>query len=307
MKISVIIPAFNAAPYISKAIESCFAQTYPPHEIVVADDGSMDETAGIAARFGPPVRVVRLPHNVGLPAARNAAIEASTGDWLAFLDADDWFLPEKLERQRQCAAENPDAVLIYSGFRVSRDGVESSGRYYPPALLWPTLRYHCLFHVGTVMLRRGAFEAVGGFDPCQRIVEDWDLWLRLAGRFSVRSFAGVPEELAIYQRTPGSLSSNLLRMREAFTTVIEKRSLQGLSGLSRRAWRRKIEAYHDYDLSLELRGEGSPAYLRYMVKSIAGWPFPGEKTPIKRYKYAAVMVKQRLLARRRAGTEYPGG
>jgi glycosyltransferase involved in cell wall biosynthesis len=298
MKISVIIPAYNAAPYISKAIESCFAQTEPPHEIVVADDGSSDETAAIAERFGSPVRVVRLPQNVGLPAARNAAVAASTGDWLAFLDADDWFLPEKLERQRTCAAQNPGAVLIYSSFRTSLNGVEAPVRLAPPSQLWPLMRYRCVFPVHATLLRRDAFEAVGGFNPALRVVEDWDLWLRIIERYSLKSFAAVPEELAVYRVTPGSLSSSAMRMHKGRASLVESRCLQGLSGFARHLWRRKIRAFQNYDVSLALREEGSPLYLRYVVKSIAAWPFPGGITPMRRYKVAAVMAKQRLLTHR---------
>jgi glycosyltransferase involved in cell wall biosynthesis len=299
MKISVIIPAYNAASYISRAIESCFWQTCPPHEIVVADDGSTDETAAIAARFGPPVRVVRLPQNVGVPVARNAAIKVSTGDWLAFLDADDWFLPEKLERQERCAGENPKAVLIYSAFRTSLKGVESSGRFYPPVNLWPMMRYRCPLQVCTVLLRRSAFEAVGDFDPSLPGVEDWDMWLRVMERYSSSSFAAVPEELGVYRITPGSLSSIAMRTHQRRAALVETRCLQGLSGFRRRLWRRRIDAFRYYDSSLALREEGSSMYLQFMMKSLAAWPFPGETTPVRRFKVAAAMTKQRLLTKER--------
>ena len=173
IKISVIIPAYNAEKYIAKAIVRCLSQTDPPHEIIVVDDGSTDGTAAVAESFPLPVRVIRLTENMGLSVARNRAIQASSGDWIAFLDADDWFLPEKLERQRRSAQENPQAVLIYTRFLTSKEGVEAPARFNPPDKLWPMLRYRCAFHVGTVALRREAFDAVGGFDPSLRGVEDW--------------------------------------------------------------------------------------------------------------------------------------
>jgi len=297
MKISVIIPAYNAEQYIAKAIKSCLNQTYAPHEIIVVDDGSKDGTAEVAEAFPSPVRVIRLVENMGLPTARNRGVRASTGDWIAFLDADDWFLPEKLEQQRHCALENEHAVLIYTGFLTSLNGVESPARFNPPKVLEPMLRYRCAFHVGTVALRRDAFDSVGGFDSSLiRGTEDWELWLRLAARYTVESFATVPEPLAVYQITPGSLSSNAMRMFDARTRLIERRCLYGTGGLSRYLWRRRISAFQHYDASLALREEGSLLDLPFILKSIAAWPFPWSEMP-RRYKIAAVMVKQHFFKR----------
>jgi glycosyltransferase involved in cell wall biosynthesis len=293
MKISVIVPAYNVEQYIAQAIESCLSQSYAPHEIIVVDDASTDGTAAVAESFPSPVRVIRLAENVGVAEARNRGVQASTGDWLAFLDADDWFLPEKLELQRRCALENPRAVLIYTYFLVSKDGVESPARFNPPAVLEPMLRYRCAFHVGTVALRRDVFDSIGGFDPSLRAIEDWDMWLRLAARYSVGLFASVPAPLAVYRMTPGSLSSNAMRMCEARAALVETRCLYGTSGLSRRVLRRRISAFQHYDASISLREVGSLLDLPFILKSIAAWPFPWSEMP-KRYKVAAVMVKQHL-------------
>jgi len=294
--ISVVIPAYNAEQYIAKAIESCLNQTYAPHEIIVVDDASTDGTAAVAESFPAPVRVIRLAENMGVSAARNQGVQASTGDWLAFLDADDWFLPQKLERQRCSALENPQAVLIYTGYRmINIDKSECLGRFVPPSELWPMLRYRCVFFLGTVALRREAFDAVGGFNPAYSVAEDYDLWIRLAARYSVKLFAALPEPLAVYRRVSGSLSSSAMRYFSTHAAIIDSSCLLGASGVSRFLWRRRISAFNHYDTSLALREEGSRLDLSFVLASIALWPFPWSEMPMKRYKVAAVMLKQHLF------------
>jgi glycosyltransferase involved in cell wall biosynthesis len=292
MKFSVIIPAYNAERYIAKAIESCLSQTYAPHEIIVIDDASTDGTASIAESFPPPTRVIRLTENMGVSVACNRGVQASSGDWLAFLGADDWFLPEKLELQRLCALENPRAVLIYSGFRIiSCDGSEYDGRFFWPRELMPMLRYRSRLYAGSVVMRRDAFDAVGGFDPALRTAEDWDMWLRITARYSVDLFAAVPEPLAVYRRVAGSLSSSAMRIFRQRPQIIKSSCLFGTSGVSRFLWRRKISAFNYYDTAESLRDEGSLSFLPFMLMSFVLWPFPCIAMP-NRYKVAIVMAMQ---------------
>jgi len=107
-RFSVIIPAFNAAATLARAIESVRAQSWPAHEIIVVDDGSTDATADVARQFGDAVRLIRQP-NRGVSVARNAGAAAATGDWLAFLDADDWYAPDRIKLHAEWTAE--DATL----------------------------------------------------------------------------------------------------------------------------------------------------------------------------------------------------
>lgn len=296
MKISVIIPAYNAEHYIAKAIESCLSQTYAPHEIIVVDDASTDNTTAVAESYPSPVRLIRLEENMGTAVARNHAVQASTGDWLAFLDADDWFLPEKLDLQRRCAVENPQAVLIYTGFRIiSYDGSESNGRFFWPRELLPMLRYRNRFFLGTIALRRDAFDAVGGFDPSLRRCQDWDLWLRIAARYSVELFAALPEPLAVYRRVPGSLSSSALRYFQIRKSIMKSSCLFGTSGISRFLLHRRILAWNYYDTSESLRDEGSLSFLPFILMSFFLWPFPCIAMP-NRYKVAIVMAMQTCIS-----------
>jgi glycosyltransferase involved in cell wall biosynthesis len=298
MKISAIIPAYNAELYIAKAIESCLSQTYAPHEIIVIDDASTDGTAAIAESFPPPVRVIRLAENMGVAVARNRGVAASTGDWIAFLDADDWFLPEKLERQRHCALESPQAMLIYTDYQIiGSGGSHSRGRFFWPHELWPLLRCRNGLNLCSVLLRRDAFDSVGGFNSDYRTAQDWDLWLRLAFRYSVKSFAAVPEPLVVYRSVAGSLSSSAMRYFHQRSPIINGSCLLGTSGLSRLLWLRRISAFNYYDTAIALREEGSPLDLSFILKSIALWPFQFDGMAIKRYKVAVVMVKQHLLRR----------
>jgi glycosyltransferase involved in cell wall biosynthesis len=298
LKFSVIIPAYNAERYIAQAIKSCLNQTYPPHEIIVVDDASTDGTAAVAESFPSPVRLIRLTENLGVSVARNRGVEASTGDWIAFLDADDWFLPEKLERQQCCALENKEAVLIYTAARIlAADGSQRDGRFVTPTKLWPLLRYRNPIFLSTAVVRRDAFDAVGGFDPSLRNGQDWDLWLRIAARYSVGKFAAMPEPLAFYRQLAGSLSSSAMRSFPHHAEICASSSLLGTAGLSRLVWRLRISAFLYYDLSIALREEGSLHDLAFILKSIAFWPFPWSEMPMKRYKVAAVMVKQHFFRR----------
>lgn len=295
MKISVIIPAYNAEPYIAKAIESCLQQTRPPDEIIVTDDCSTDRTAEIAQAF-PAIRLIRLAQNSGVAVARNRAIEASTGDWLAFLDADDWFFPRKLELQEKCIRENPNAVLIYCGCRIRfTDASEQDAQFVTPDTLDIRLRYACVIPTpSVVMLRRGAWESVGGFSPLCCAAEDWDLWLRIADRYSTAAFAAVPEPLMMYCRTPGSLSSRTRRQFRQFREIMRDRSLYQTSGLSRFLLFQKINAYQHFDFAIAIREEGSEEYLGNILKSLLFWPFPNAMLPLARYRVAAVMLVQKL-------------
>lgn len=293
MKISVVIPAYNAEPYIAEAIESCLMQTPPPHELIVVDDGSNDRTAEIAASYPAPVRVIRLESNQGVSCARNRGVAEATGDWIALLDADDWFLPRKFEIQLQCAQQHPEAKLIYSGFRWRPfRGIERDIAAFPPNRLGTMMRYRCAFDVSTVTVRRDALQEIGGFDCMSRVSEDYDCWLRFAARHGMSSFACVPEILAVYRLTPGSISLNAIPYYEDRCIAIERSALHGLSGWQRKMWRRKLKAFTNFDVSLMLRESESQRDLEFILRSLFLWPLPTEAIPIRRYMVALVMLKQ---------------
>jgi glycosyltransferase involved in cell wall biosynthesis len=300
VRISVITPAYNAAAYIRQALDSALAQSRTPHEIIVVDDGSTDETASIVAAYGPPVKLIRQ-NNSGASAARNAAVRAATGEWLAFLDADDVFAIDKLAQQADVVERNPGVKIVYGGARLLNGG-KVIGRLnaFPVKDLWPALRYRSPILPSTVMLERAAFLHVGGFDTTLPVAEDWDLWLRLHEAYSTAAFFGLQRELSDYLVTDGSLSSNPMRLFETKLGLLDHRLLRGTSGLNRVIWRRRILAFFYIDAALALREQGDPRCFEFATRSLALWPFISKVLPARRYATFLSMLKARALSRTRS-------
>jgi glycosyltransferase involved in cell wall biosynthesis len=203
-EVSVVIAAYNQARWLGEAIETVRAQTFTDWELVIVDDGSTDLTPAVVAPHRADVRIryVQQPHAERM-AARNRGIAASTGPLVAFLDADDRWLPTKLERQVAALADAPEAALCYTPARF----IDELGRHLPlrkPVrsiagdVFGRLLRSNVII-LASVLARRRCIEAVGAFDERLPVhaCEDWDLWLRLARRWPV---AVVDEELTLYRR-----------------------------------------------------------------------------------------------------------
>lgn len=180
--VSVLIPVYNGAAYVAGAVDSALAQQEVDLEVIVVDDGSTDETPKILDSYGNRIRVVRRP-NAGHVAARNFAAGIASGQWLAFLDADDAWHPAKLAKQLQCAAADPNAGLVYTermsigdlrfvAQRQSDCETQYEGDVFEPLLI------NNFITVSSVLIRTSWFRRLGGFDPEPYGCEDWDLWLR---------------------------------------------------------------------------------------------------------------------------------
>ena len=202
---SVVIPAYNAARTIEAAVSSVLAQTIPPELVFVVDDGSQDETAATVAGL-PAITLIRQA-NAGPGAARNRGAALSSSEWLAFLDADDTWLPRKMERQLRLAAEPSIGVIHASGPEQTRRAPPRVGF----ADLW-TANYITL---SSAIVRKAAFDQVGGFDEDRALisVEDYNLWLRIAA--NGWEIATWPETLIQYSPAPASLSNQARRFAEA--------------------------------------------------------------------------------------------
>jgi glycosyltransferase involved in cell wall biosynthesis len=187
MTVSAIVPVHNHARFLAQAIQSVRDQRPAPDEIVVVDDGSTDATSEVLDELaGPDLVVLRQPRG-GPASARNRAIEATRGEWLAFLDADNYWLPGKLETMLRVIEGAPESIgMAYSGyFLVDQEGRTVASR---PAPARPHTRSSVLwgnpFSTTAILVRRSAVAAVGSFDEdLPGIGEDWDMWLRLLGRY----------------------------------------------------------------------------------------------------------------------------
>jgi len=186
-EVTVIIPTYNRGWTLRRAIDSVLAQTFRDFELIVVDDGSEDNTADILADYGTDIRVIRQA-NAGVSAARNAGIRAAGGEYIAFLDSDDAWLPEKLQVQMDYFNTHPADVIcqteeiwIRNGKRVNPKKVHKkpSGRIFRASLAL------CLVSPSAVMLRRELFAEIGGFDETLPACEDYDLWLRISARYPV--------------------------------------------------------------------------------------------------------------------------
>jgi glycosyltransferase involved in cell wall biosynthesis len=188
-QVSVVLPTFNRLPYLQAAVDSVFGQTFVDWELIVADDGSDGATAGYLAELAsrPRVTVLRLPHTGHPGAVRNAAWQAARGEYIAFLDSDDVWLPQKLALQVASLRSNPQRGWSHTAFTViDATGKPLTGareRWWPATHGWileRLIRMEVVIAMPSVMVRRGLLEQLGGFDPAQRMCEDYDLYLRLA-------------------------------------------------------------------------------------------------------------------------------
>ncbi len=185
--ISVVIPCFNQAHYLAEAIESVLGQTLAPSEVAVVDDGSEDNSYAIAGRYSNVARL-RQP-NQGVAAARNAGCQATTGSYLVFLDADDRLLPAALEKGATALDRRPQVAFVSGVSRdIGDDGRVLDGDRQPLVTQDHYLRLleDCFIWSGSsIVFRRSALEAVGGFDEGLDAGDDYDLYLRIARRFPI--------------------------------------------------------------------------------------------------------------------------
>jgi len=290
--VSVVIPAYNSEAYVTDAIESALAQTYRPIEMIVADDGSVDRTAELVKSYGPRVVYLRQ-ENRGPSAARNLALRSATGEYVAFLDSDDVWHPQKLEVQVRFMEQHRRVAICDAGLAGFRDRKELSwgaldGEVRSREIAKDAMIVKNRFCTSTVMVRVDALRAVGEFDESILRGEDWDMWRRLT---HVSAGAHLDAVLAGYRERPESLSSNAGGMLAGNRKVLRK-AFADNPGLP---WRSKFKAlsYLHLDAALEYAKDSYCSASIELVKAVAIWPFPMGRAhvePLTRAKLAAGLV-----------------
>ena len=182
--VSVLIPTYNRAATLPHALASAMTQSRPPDEIIVIDDGSQDDTGTLIKQHYPHVVYLKQA-NRGVSAARNLGIQHASGEWIALLDSDDQWLPEKLETQRALLAQHPQHKLVHSDEIWIRNGVRVNPmKKHAKKGGW--IFQHCLpmcaISPSAAMLHRSLFDEIGMFDESLPACEDYDLWLRITAR-----------------------------------------------------------------------------------------------------------------------------
>lgn len=307
--VSVVIPAHDAMPELIEAVESALAQDRPADEVIVVDDRSKDGSGdAVRARFGDRVRVLAGTFG-SAAAARNAGWRAARGEWVAFLDADDLWTPDKLSASLALLAAAPHADWCFSDGTVrALDGREHDSLF----ALWAEVEEpYCgrpvaeLIEVNfvltsSVVARRSALEALGGFDESLTHAEDVDLWIRLSRRGWA---AGTNRALVNYRARATGLSAQADKRNHGAVTMFSRLAADpGLEPALRRLARRRVSRHH-YRLAIAALRENDPGRARrHLAKA---WLLPGFATPVL-LAYATSLLPaplvQRLRGRRSVGS-----
>lgn len=221
--VSIVIPTFNASAFLKGAIESALHQNYMPLEVIVIDDGSTDNTSDVVRDYGTQVIFYRQ-NNLGPSGTRNTGIKLSKGEFIAFLDADDTWEMDKLQKQMHLMKNDPDIGLVHTNvwsFYLDRNEKECKdvkreefvGQCY--ARLFSENR----ILTSSVLVRRKCFNDVGLFDETLRVCEDWDMWIRLSRKYR---FAYVPKPLVNYRIHKNNLTADSINMRKGDYSVLCK-------------------------------------------------------------------------------------
>jgi len=208
--VSVIIPSKNRQKFVMKAIESVFAQTYKNVEIIIVDDGS-DVPLGeiLKNKFGSKIVILRHEQSLGAPAARNTGIKYAKGKYIAFLDDDDIWLPEKLEKQMLLFTK--DVALVYCGEALFSDGqlVRKIPAKQNQNIKYNMLGRNVVGGTSVPVVVRERLLALDGFDETLPSCQDWDLWLRVVGKYKIKCV----EEILVHRIIHGDQISTLLEKR----------------------------------------------------------------------------------------------
>lgn len=292
--ISVIIPAYNAQSTIAKTIESVRQQTYSNLEIIVIDDGSSDRTAEIVNSIQDlRIKLFNYP-NGGVANARNRGIVKAKGEYIAFLDADDFWTGDKLELQLQALIENPDAGVAYSWtYFLYQDICYPSVPVYHQGNIYPQLLTKNFIHHGSnPLIRSEAIISVGEFDLSFSHCADWDYYLRLAAKYD---FVVVPKHQIYYRQSANSMTSKIDDIERQLCQMLNKtyqtvpKELQHLQQQSKSwIWQYCSQQYLEYGRDIKSNIKAA----NYLWRSIISNPRSLLKTYT--YKLTTWTIKKQL-------------
>lgn len=279
--VSVIIPTYNCAKYLPQTIKSVLNQSYKNLEIIVVDDGSTDDTEEILKPFLSNIIYIKKRHS-GVSDARNLGIERAKGNFIAFLDSDDFWTPEKLEVQMDHFRNNPDVGLVYSSnCFIDEDGnelivpqrVSKEGKYKMcRGWVFRRLLFINFIPTSSVVAKTECLKKAGGFNPYFKKSQDYDLWLRIA-RFC--QFAFINSDLCIRRvRRTGLTLTNVDQMYSEHIEILKnaKATFADLN-LSDRNWLRRGLSEQAFDWGLEyLSIEDFKRARRHFMDSLIYWP-----------------------------------
>ncbi|HEY4237120.1 MAG TPA: glycosyltransferase [Gaiellaceae bacterium] len=263
-RISILIPCFNAAGTVARAVGSALGQTTPAHEVIVCDDGSTDAPEAALKGFGDQVVLLRK-RNGGGASALNHALAAATGDFVAILDADDFYDPDRTTAIGTAAASRPDLDIVTTDAWLDRDGVRvgtySTANPFAVSRQRAAILSTC-FPGGWPAVRRTRLLEAGGWDESYRVAYDWECWLRLILAGSLVGMVDAP--LMTYHVHEGSLSADKLVSLQERLRLLRAVDARSLSPDERQARGRAVARDSRRLTRLQLRSKG--AALRSAVR-----------------------------------------
>lgn len=247
--VSIVMPTYNCATYLPESIESILAQTYNAYEIVVIDDGSVDNTKLVLEPYKEKIRYIDLGRNEGLPIARNLGIQSAKGEYVAFLDADDIWMPEKLKRSIDQFMKNPDAGMVYS----KHINIDSKSQFLegkirrtlPSGNIFTQLFFEQNFIIcSSVVVRKEVFNKTALFDSELVNCQDWDMWLRIAFYYKA---IGIDVPLVKYRHSAKSLSKNrdnVLKYQKVIIDKIYTMFKDSENGINEKMYKKRLAAHY---------------------------------------------------------------
>lgn len=276
--VTAIVPAYNYGRFIRQAVDSILAQTYEPIECIVVDNGSTDDTPEVLKGYGGKVRTIRQ-ENLGPSVARNTGVRASEGEYIAFLDADDWWEPSKIATQMRYLDDHPDVGALgccvrtvdAAGCPMGVTRWRSMGPDWRANLRGLALQTEWVGgSCSGVLMRRRVLDEVGLFDETMVGAEDWDMWMRVGAKHQIHNVSDLLVNIRCHNQ---GFTSNS-RLLEARNWEVYRRAVERWPDVIDRRVRRRMRALilADAGYSYRMGGDRRTA-LRRFAQSLVAWPW----------------------------------